>query len=208
MQKKLRIARTWVILWAGVAILALAGHGWAAIVDFQPFPLNFHPDGTPWHDPDVIMAAIANVPPDVGIVYDADGNTDDIQVWNKDRMGNWSQVYVGPLDISATLDRIRLGDHMALERNDGGFFNLGPDELPNIPRMGENYYMEFVVWFAMDLDAGNYNTSAHPFDPSVVFPGPMRILLGLGGEVYFTGDHYGQGPAQLPAYYVYVPPGC
>jgi hypothetical protein len=151
------------------------------------------------------MAAIANVPLDVGIVYDADWNTDNIQVWNRDRNGTWSEVYVGSLDVSATLDRIRLGDCMRLEQNDGGFFNLRANELPNIPRMGDNYYMEFVVWFDMDLDAGTYNTSAHPFDPAVVFPGPMRILLGRGGEVYFTGDHYGQGPNHLDAYYVYVP---
>src|ERR1039458_5218436 len=45
------------------------------------------------------------------------------------------------------------------------------------------------------------------YDPSikafgtVAFPGPMRLLIGLGGEVYFTGDHYGSG-LQNNAYYV------
>jgi hypothetical protein len=29
----------------------------------------------------------------------------------------------------------------------------------------------------------------------------MRLLIGLGGEVYFTGDHYGSG-LQKDAYYV------
>jgi hypothetical protein len=198
MKKAFLFARSWRILLAGVALFVLVGQAWA--VDFKPFPTDFHPDGTPYHDSEVIMAAIANVPLDVGIVYDGDGNTDNIQVWN-----NHIQVYVGPLDVTATLDRIRLGDWMSAHPNDGGFFNLKDGELPNIPRMGDNYYMEFVVWFDMDLDAGTYDTKAHPFDPSVVYPGPMRMLLGRGGEVYFSGDHYGSDG--LPAYYVYVP-GC
>jgi len=63
--------------------------------------------------------------------------------------------------------------------------------------------MEFVVWPGefMDLGAGTYDPSAKPYG-SITFPGPMRILLGRAGEVYFSGDHYGQGPAHLPAYYV------
>jgi hypothetical protein len=198
MTKAFRFMRRWNILVAGVALLLLAAPSRAN--DFQSFPTDFHLDGTPFHDRDAIMAAIANVPLDAGIVYDADGNTDDIQVWNFQ-----TQVYVGPIDVTATLDRIRLGYWMSAHPNDGGFFNLHDGQLPNIPRMGDNYYMEFVVWFAMDLDAGTYDTHDHPFDPSVVFPGPMRLLVGLGGEVYFSGDHYGEGPSHLDAYYVNVP---
>ena len=33
----------------------------------------------------------------------------------------------------------------------------------------------------------------------------MRLLLGAGGEVYFTGDHYGDGPEQ-DAYFVLPAP--
>jgi hypothetical protein len=38
------------------------------------------------------------------------------------------------------------------------------------------------------------------------FPGAMRLLIGLGGEVYFTGDHYGEDGTQTNAYYVYPTP--
>jgi hypothetical protein len=53
-----------------------------------------------------------------------------------------------------------------------------------------NYYLEFVVWPSMNLFAGSYDTSVEPYS-GVAFPGPMRLLIGAGGEVYFTGDHYG-----------------
>ena len=198
MTKTFQFVRRWNILATAVALLVLTAQ--ARAIDFKPFPTDFHSDGSPYHDSEVIMAAIANVPLDAGIVYDGDGNTDNIEVWN-----NHVQVYVGPLDVTATLDRIRFDYWMSAHSNDGGFFNLKEGELPNIPRMGDNYYMEFVVWFDMDLDAGTYDTKAHPFDPSVVYPGPMRILLGRCGEVYFSGDHYGSDG--LLAYYVYVP-GC
>ena len=96
---------------------------------------------------------------------------------------------------------------MPTESNDGGFFNFRSGELPNIPRMGNNYYMEFVVWFSLDITNGTYDPAINPFG-TVSFPGPMRLLIGLGGEVYFTGDHYGSG-LQKNAYYVNPapPPG-
>jgi hypothetical protein len=178
------------VLLAFVAGLACQGRAWA-----EPF-LSFPDDGT--HDRAAILAAIANVPADAGVVYDQFGNTQTIQIWNFDQL-----VYTGPVNISATLDRIRNDYWMALHPNDGIFFNLRPDQLPNVPRMGANYYMEFVVWPEefMDLAAGTYDPSGRPYG-SIAFPGPMRILLGRGGEVYFTGDHYGEGPAHLPASYV------
>ena len=89
------------------------------------------------------------------------------------------------------------------EANDGGFFNFTANELPNIPRKGSNYYMEFVVWFSINITNATYDKTVLPY-PSVTYPGPMRLLIGLGGEVYFTGDHYGSG-AQTNAYYVNPP---
>ncbi len=48
---------------------------------------------------------------------------------------------------------------MPTETDDGGFFNLiTPSELPNIPRKGNNYYMEFV-WPSINLTNATYNTS-------------------------------------------------
>ena len=174
------------------AVAALACQGRARADTFIPFPNDLT------HDRNTILAAIANVPADAGVVYDEFGRTDTIQIWNFDQL-----VYVGPVNVKATLDRIRLDDWMSLHPNDGGFFNLLPGQLPNVPRMGTDYYMEFVVWPAefMDLQAGTYDPTGKPYG-SITFPGPMRILLGRGGEVYFSGDHYGEGPAHLPAYYV------
>ena len=60
--------------------------------------------------------------------------------------------------------------------------------------------MEFIVWPFLNLAAGTYNTS-NAYG-SMTYPGAMRLLIGLGGEVYFTGDHYGEDGPQQNAYYV------
>jgi hypothetical protein len=150
-----------------------------------------------------IGAAIANVPDGVGVVYDAAGNTDTIQVVNFGTL-----VYTGPIDVSLTLDRIRrrlwLYDiHPGTLRhfNDGVVFNPDPQRDPGVydflPVHMDGYYHEFVYWPFIDLDAGTYDPHTPPFDdPSVIWPGPMRLLLGANGEVYFSGDHYAS------AYYV------
>ena len=157
--------------------------------NFQPFPN----DGT--HNSAAIAAAIAKVPLGAGVVYDPLGQSNDIQVWNFS-----TQVYTGAFNVSSTLDRIRKGDWMSDHTNDGGIFNLtsAESQVLHIPIMPNGYYMEFVVWPSMNLVAGTYNPSNDPY-PGVTFPGPMRILLGASGEVYFTGDHYGsQGLAADP----------
>jgi hypothetical protein len=182
------LAHACAVLVAVVATLGLASQGRAD--KFQSFPDDRR---------DAIAAAIANVPDDAGICYDEVGDTESIEIWNLGKL-----AYVGSFDVTSTLDRIRLGYWISTAtRHDGGIFNLRPGQLPNVPRMGDGYYREFFVWPAMDLDAGTYDRTAVLFD-SVVFPGPMRILLGVGGEVYFTGDHYGEEspPPGLPAYYV------
>jgi hypothetical protein len=160
---------------------------------FQPFPNNST------HSQAAVLAAIANVPATAGTVYDAAGRRDNIQVWEFATL-----VYTGAVDVSSTLERIRRNDWFPGHPNDGGFFNFrgGASELPNIPRKGTNYYMEFTVRPSMDLDAGTYDPNRPPYSPAMTFPGPMRLLIGAAGEVYFTGDHYGDGPAHLPAYYV------
>ncbi|MGA2603464.1 MAG: hypothetical protein ABSG14_04480 [Verrucomicrobiia bacterium] len=136
-------------------------------------------------------------------MYDANGQTNDIQIWNYGTL-----LYTGPVDVSSTLQRIRDNDCLWLtESDDGGFFNFYPDELPNIPRMGNNYYMEFMVWPFMDLTDGTYDTVSEAYG-SMVYPGAMRLLIGLGGEVYFTGDHYGEDGNPRNAYYVNPLPGA
>ena len=176
--------------WVGIGVMGMtAGVGVQGATTFGAFRNNATQSSA------AVAAAIANVPITVGTVYDANGLSNDIAIYN---FGTF--VYQGAVDVSSTLARIRAGDCMTAESNDGGFFNLTSGELPNIPRKGTNYYMEFVVWPSMNLVAKTYDQSVQPY-PGVAFPGPMRLLIGLGGEVYFTGDHYGDGP-QVNAYLV------
>ncbi len=148
-----------------------------------------------------VMAAIANVPTNAGVVYDPIGQTNYIQVYNFGALS-----YTGPINVWLTLQRIRLGYWMPTETDDGGFFNFNnAGELPNIPRKGNNYYMEFVVWPSINLTNATYNTSQKAYG-TVAYPGPMRLLIGLGGEVWFTGDHYGEDGLQTNAENVYPPP--
>ena len=180
----------WTGLLALVSTLAFVAPAQAAPTAFGAFPNNST------HSNASVLAAIANVPTNAGVVFDPVGQTNDIQVYNFNAL-----VYTGPIDVSLTLARIRHGYCITSESNDGGFFNFNnPNELPNIPRKGNNYYMEFVVWFSIDIAGGTYDKTVEPFGV-VAFPGPMRLLIGAGGEVYFTGDHYGSG-LQTNAYYV------
>ena len=179
----------WMGVRAVVLMLAHVASTHASPVAFQAFPNNST------HSSAAVAQAIGNVPTNVGVVYDPIGQTNDIQIYNFSAL-----VYTGFINVGLTLDRIRHGDWISTESNDGGFFNFKSGELPNIPRMGNNYYMEFVVWPSLNVTNGTYDPSINAFG-TVAFPGPMRLLIGLGGEVYFTGDHYGSG-LQKNAYYV------
>ena len=75
----------------------------------------------------------------------------------------------GVVDLSATLERIATGRAFP-HRNDGSTFGNRERRLPNKPR---GYYTEYV----------------HP-TRGVGGPGPQRIVLGKGGEVWYTPDHY------------------
>jgi hypothetical protein len=184
--------------WAGaltvVSAVVLATTVRAQNVAFGSFPNNST------HSSASVAAAIANVPTNVGVVYDPIGQTNYIQVWNFDDL-----VYSGPVDVSLTLQRIRLGYWMPTETDDGGFFNLDAGELPNIPRLGNDYYMEFVVWPYIDLTNATYDSGEDAYGV-VAYPGAMRLLIGLGGQVWFTGDHYGEDGEQLNAENVNPPP--
>ncbi len=166
-----------------VTALAAASIGsgvpFAAGASFVPFVT----DST--HMQAAVLSAALNIPASAGTVRDATGNANDIQIVNFGTV-----VYTGAYDVTTTLNRIRQNDSVHNnESDDGGFFNFDSGELPNIPRMGANYYMEFMVWPNMDLTAKTYDTTAK-IDGSVSFPGPIRLLVGSAGEVYFSGDHY------------------
>lgn len=78
-------------------------------------------------------------------------------------------VYRGDIDLGPTLARIRAGEHFP-HRNDGAVFQNREGRLPRKP---SGYYKEYV----------------HP-TPRLSGPGPQRIILGSGGEIYYTGNHY------------------
>jgi len=73
-------------------------------------------------------------------------------------------------DLQPTLDRIGRGEKFP-HRNDGNVFRNREGRLPS---QSEGYYIEYV----------------HP-TPGVAGQGSQRIVIGQGGEIYFTPDHYG-----------------
>ena len=75
----------------------------------------------------------------------------------------------GIVDVQPTLDRIASGGSFP-HPNDGSIFQNREGLLPTQPSA---YYNEYVV----------------P-TPGVNGPGPMRIVTGQGGELYFTPNHY------------------
>ncbi len=177
----------------GIAIVSacvLAGPCYAASMPLASFPDSANPSSYS------VAAVIANVPTNAGVVYDAIGRTNCIQVYNFGQL-----VYSGPIDVAPTLERIRHGCSIPAEKHDGGFFSFKHfGEMSNVPRKGNYYYREFVVWPGIDITNDTFDSGQRAFGV-VPFPGPMRLLIGRAGEVYFTGDHYGDG-AQTNAYYV------
>lgn len=79
------------------------------------------------------------------------------------------QVLQGTVDLGPTLDRIKSGGSFP-HRNDGSIFQNRAGDLPRKPA---GYYTEYV----------------HP-TPGVSGPGPQRIVVGKGGEMFYTADHY------------------
>ncbi|WP_177435011.1 ribonuclease domain-containing protein [Pseudomonas sp. Sample_10] len=79
------------------------------------------------------------------------------------------QVLQGTVDLGPTLERIKSGGSFP-HRNDGSIFQNRAGDLPKKPA---GYYTEYV----------------HPTS-GVSGPGPQRIVVGKGGEMYYTADHY------------------
>ncbi|WP_167659693.1 MULTISPECIES: ribonuclease domain-containing protein [unclassified Pseudomonas] len=67
------------------------------------------------------------------------------------------------------MDRIKSGGSFP-HRNDGSIFQNRASDLPQKPA---GYYTEYV----------------HP-TPGIAGSGPQRIVVGKGGEMYYTADHY------------------
>lgn len=75
----------------------------------------------------------------------------------------------GDVDLASTLARIAAGESDP-HRNDGGVFQNREGLLPARSR---GYYREYVVR-----------------TPGISHAGPQRLVVGSGGEVYYTHDHY------------------
>jgi guanyl-specific ribonuclease Sa len=61
-------------------------------------------------------------------------------------------------------------------RNDGSVFKNRPlpgEKVPELPVKPEGYYREFV-----------HSTAG------IDGPGAQRVVIGRGGEIYYTPDHY------------------
>lgn len=78
-------------------------------------------------------------------------------------------IYQGPMDLRPTIRRILAGERDP-HRNDGGMFKNREGRLPKKSRA---YYREYVHRTA-GIDG----------------PGPQRIVVGRGGDWYYTPDHY------------------
>ena len=79
------------------------------------------------------------------------------------------QVLTGTVDLEPTFERIASG-RGGLSRNDGSVFQNRDGTLPTqVP----GYYREYVI-----PTAGTQG------------PGAQRLVVGQGGEAYYTSDHY------------------
>lgn len=79
------------------------------------------------------------------------------------------------IDLKPTLNRISSGGAFP-HRNDGSIFKNFPprgQSNPLLPIKAQGYYREFV-----------HRT------PGTNGPGAMRIVIGQGGEMWFTPNHY------------------
>lgn len=79
------------------------------------------------------------------------------------------KIALGAVDLGLELKRIAAGKKDE-HRNDGSVFRNAENKLP--PRK-RGYYREYVVR-----------------TPGLSGPGPQRLVVGEGGEVYYTHDHY------------------
>ena len=88
-----------------------------------------------------------------------------VEVRDLDRRVAW----LGDVDLAPALARIAAGERDP-HRNDGGVFHKREGLLPARP---SGHYREYVIR-----------------TPGISHAGPQRLVIGEGGEVYYTHDHY------------------
>jgi guanyl-specific ribonuclease Sa len=79
------------------------------------------------------------------------------------------EVYKGTVNVKPTIDRIKAGINYPHHHDGTVFKNLEQ----RLPIKLQGYYREYV----------------HP-TPGINVVGPQRIVIGQGGEIYYTPDHY------------------
>lgn len=79
------------------------------------------------------------------------------------------KIYAGPVDLGPSLERIASGGRYPHLRDGSVYKNISGA----LPRRPYGYYKEYVA----------------P-TPGFKGPGPQRLVIGGGGEIYYTPDHY------------------
>ncbi len=115
---------------------------------------------SPVVEPPPPAAPVTRAPPSDGVLR----IVENVAIKNYDKV-----IYRGPVDLSATIERIRAGIRHS-HRNDGSVFG-NRERL--LPRQSRGYYKEYV----------------HPTD-GINGPGPQRIVVGEAGDWWYTPDHY------------------
>jgi len=82
---------------------------------------------------------------------------------------NGRLAWRGDVDLQPTLRRVETAARFGYA-NDGGVFDDQKRQLPS-RRLG--YYLEYVI----------------P-TPGISHSGPQRLVVGAGGELYYTPNHY------------------
>jgi RHS repeat-associated protein len=85
---------------------------------------------------------------------------------------NTGKVLEGTVDLGPTLRRIQCNRKLTQFKRDGSVFKNKGNPLPPHPEDPE-YYTEWVVE-----------------TPTFKGPGPQRVIVGKGGQIYYTSDHY------------------
>lgn len=93
---------------------------------------------------------------------------------------------IGDIDISKEILRIKNGLSVS-HRNDGAIFG---NRETILPLNYHGYYHEYVLSPPLGAALWCVFNNLVLCSFCCYFPGPMRLVYGAGGEIFFTSDHY------------------
>ena len=147
-------------------LLALAATRWlAGRPESPPSPANEVPTATSPAPANEAPTATSPAPPPSAPEPGGELLVRGVTVRDLDGRIAWR----GDVDLGPVLARIEAGERDS-HRNDGGVFGNREGLLPGRPR---GYYREYVVR-----------------TPGIAHAGPQRLIVGDGGELFYTADHY------------------